>query len=292
MQPSEEYPQEHGEHRSSRFCPPSERYFGYFLPFAIPWSVVPLMGTSHAATGLLTGGVTGLLLSDDLGPALVCAAIGAGAALLPDLDTPGSTAGRSLGAVTELLAGGTRSLSKAVYVRTATEVELAHPQDGGHRFLTHTVPACLLLGVFTLLVALVPLGAGLVVFAMGSLGLGAVLRDWRFLGSKRKRRITAVAVAGLFGVGTMLVEGWGPPWWLVGLTVFVGALTHVFGDWLTRSGVPLAWPFVVRGKRWWMFRSPVAFHTGKSPMELVIKWGSVCAFPLLMLLGTPATPTA
>lgn len=249
-----------------------------------------MMGTSHAATGLLTGGVSGLLLSDELGPALVCAAIGAGAALLPDLDTPGSTAGRSLGVVTELVAGGARSLSKAVYTRTATEVELARPQDGGHRFLTHTVPACLTLGLFALLVALLPLGAGLVVFAMGALGLGAVLRDWTFLGTRRQRQVGAVLVAGLFGAGTVLVEGWGPPWWLVGLTVFVGALTHVFGDWLTRSGVPLAWPFVVRGKRWWMFRSPVAFHTGKSPVEAVIRWGSMFAFPILVYLGAPTVP--
>ena len=249
-----------------------------------------MMGTSHAATGLLTGGVTGLLVSDDLGPALVCAAIGAGAALLPDLDTPGSTAGRSLGVVTELVSGGVRALSRAVYTGTATEVELARPQDGGHRFLTHTVPACLVLGVLALLVALVPLGAGLVVFAMSALGLGAVLRDWKFLGSRRQRQVGALFIAGLLGVGTVLVQGWGPPWWLVGLTVFVGALTHVLGDWLTRSGVPLAWPFVVRGKRWWMFRSPVAFHTGKSPVELVIKWGSVFAFPILVFLGSPVTP--
>ena len=249
-----------------------------------------MMGTSHAATGVLAGGMTGFLLSDNLGHALVCAAIGAGAALLPDLDTPGSTAGRSLGAVTELVSTHIRETSKTVYKRTATAVELRRAQDGGHRFLTHTVPACVAFGLLALLLALIPLGAGLVVFAMSALGLGAVLREWKFIGSRKKRQLAALITAVLFGVGTMMVPGWGPPWWLVGLTVTVGSLTHVLGDWLTRSGVPLAWPLVVNGKRWWMFRSPVAFHTGRSPVEVGIRWGSVAAFPLLVLLGTPAPP--
>lgn len=249
-----------------------------------------MMGVSHAATGLLTGAAVGALLGSHVADPIICAAVGAGAALLPDLDTPGSTAGRSLGAVTELISGQLRRASKEVYRRTATEVELRRSQDGGHRFLTHTVPACVAFGVVALLVSLVPLGAGLVVFAMSALGLGSVLREWKFIGSRKRRQMTALVVAAMSGVGTMLVPGWGPAWWLIGLTVFVGAVTHVLGDWLTRSGVPLAWPFTYRGKRWWMFRSPVAFHTGKSPVEVGIKWASVAAFPILVVLGTPAPP--
>lgn len=34
-----------------------------------------------------------------------------------------------------------------------------------------------------------------------------------------------------------------------------------------------------------MFRSPVAFHTGKSPVEICIKRGSVIALPRLVALG-------
>lgn len=251
-----------------------------------------MMGSSHAATGWFTGGMTGFLLSGDVGHVLVCATIGAGAALLPDLDTPGSTAGRSLGQVTGLVSEKLRDTSRTVYQRTATDVELRHPQDGGHRFLTHTIPAAFVFGLVAMAVSLIPFGAGLVVFAMTALGLGSVLRDWRFLGPRRKRQVTAAVVAVLFGAGTMLVPGWGPAAWLVGVVVFVGAVTHILGDWLTRSGVPLAWPLVHRGKRWWMFRSPVAFHTGKSPVETGIKWTSVIAMPVLVVLGMSEFPPA
>ncbi|WP_338037819.1 metal-dependent hydrolase [Nocardiopsis halotolerans] len=248
------------------------------------------MGTSHAATGVLTGAGVGVLLQADPLSTVTCALIGGGAALLPDLDEPGSTAGRSLGRVTELLSRRLRDASRAVYGRTATAVELRRPQEGGHRYLTHTLPACAVFGALAGTVALVPLGAGLVVFALAALGLGTVLRSARRLGSPRKRERTAVGVAGILGACTLLVDGYGPPAWLVGLLVFAGALTHVLGDWLTRSGVPLAWPFVVRGRRWWMFRSPVPFTTGESPVETGIRTGSLIITPIMVVWGGTALP--
>lgn len=249
-----------------------------------------MMGTSHAATGVLAGAGVGVLVQVDPFSTVVCALIGGGAALLPDLDEPRSTVGRSLGQVTELTSRKLRDASSRTYRRTATEVELLKPQGGGHRHLTHTVPACLVFGLVAGVVTLVPLGAALVVFAMVALGLGTVLRSVKKLGSLKKRKRAAVGVAGFLGVCTLLVDGYGPPWWLVGLVVFVGALVHVLGDWLTRSGVPLAWPFVVNGKRWWMFRSPVAFHTGKSKVEDGIRVGSLILAPIMMVLWGDTTP--
>lgn len=249
-----------------------------------------MMGTSHAATGVLAGGAVGLLCSDDPFVTLMCAAVGAGAALLPDLDEPRSTVGRSLGQVTELASTKLRELSKRAYRRTATELELAAPKDGGHRHLTHTLPACLVFGLVAMVGALVPLGAALVVFAMTALGLGTVARSLKKWGTHKQRKQAVLWTAGVFGVGTLLVEGYGPAAWLVGLVVCAGALTHVLGDWLTRSGVPLAWPFVVRGKRWWMLSSPVAFHTGKSRVEDGIRVGALIGFPIMLALGAPAPP--
>ncbi|WP_285734737.1 metal-dependent hydrolase [Nocardiopsis sp. ATB16-24] len=238
-----------------------------------------MMGTSHAATGVLTGAAVGALLGSEAHHLFVCAAVGAGAALLPDLDTPSSTVGRSLGHATELVAKGLRGVSRAVYRRTATGVELRAPQDAGHRHLTHTVPAAVVFGLAAMSVSLVPFGAGLVVSAMSAIGLGTVARPWRALGSTRTRRFVALVLALLCGIGSFL--GGGPAAWLVGVTVAVGALTHIMGDWLTRSGVPLAWPLVYRGKRWWMFRSPLAFRTGRSKVEVGIRWGSWVGAALL-----------
>jgi membrane-bound metal-dependent hydrolase YbcI (DUF457 family) len=251
-----------------------------------------MMGTSHAATGVLAGGAVGVLCGAGPMVTLMCAAIGAGAALLPDLDEPGSTVGRSLGRVTESVSVLLRELSRRVYLRTATDLESAAPKDGGHRHLTHTLPACLVFGLVALLVALVPLGAAVVVFAMSALGLGTVARSLRWWGSARRRRRAALCAAAFFGAATLLAEGYGPAPWLVGTTVFAGALIHVLGDWLTRSGVPLAWPFTVRGKRWWMLRSPVAFQTGESWVEDGIRVGALIVFPVMVVLGTLPLPAA
>lgn len=248
-----------------------------------------MMGVSHAATGVFTGAAVGILAGTEAQHLFICAAVGAGAALLPDLDTPSSTAGRSLGQVTELVSRNLQTASRALYKRTATEIELRKPQNAGHRYLTHTIPAAAVFGLVAMLVSLVPLGAGLVVFAMSALGLGTVVLSMKKLGPLRKRKIAALVLAVLFGLGSFLDGGGGPAAWLVGLTVFVGAVTHILGDWLTKQGVPLAWPLKVRGKRWWMFRSPVAFRTGKSKVEVGIVVASWVGL-VLMMASVPPPP--
>ncbi|WP_017614461.1 metal-dependent hydrolase [Nocardiopsis salina] len=248
-----------------------------------------MMGTSHAATGLLTGGVTGLLVTSDPVHGLVCGAVGAGAALLPDLDTPGSAVGRSLGWVTEWVAVGVQALSRAVYRGTSTPTERRRPQDGGHRFLTHTLPGCLAFGVLAALISLVPWGAALVVLAMSALGLATVTGAWTFVGTARLRKRVATVTAFVPAAATLLfATGSGPVFWLVGLVVFVGSLTHVLGDWLTPSGVPLAWPFGVRGKRWWMFHAPLTLHTGRSRVETGIAWASTAGLPVVLAVAATA----
>src|SRR5699024_3756324 len=207
----------------------------------------------------------------------ICAAIGAGAALLPDLDESGSTVGRSLGVVTEGVSRLLRSASRAVYQATGTPYELRDSRsDGGHRYLTHTIPAAVAFGLVAWgLAASMPLGVGLVVLGMASMGLATVARTLKAWGTVRQREMVALGAAGarsrrgwgpvrqrevvvlgaaaLATAGAVVGDGGAP--WLMGLTVGVGAFVHLLGDWLTRSGVPLAWPLVHPGKRWWMFRS-------------------------------------
>lgn len=244
-----------------------------------------MLGVSHAATGLLAGAAVGVLLGSHVSDPFICAAVGAGAALLPDLDEPGSTVGRSLGVVTEGVSRLLRSASRAVYRATGTDYELRDGRsDGGHRYLTHTIPATIVFGLVAWgLAASMPLGMGAVVFSMSALGLGTVARTLKAWGTVRQREMAALGAAALATVGAVLSDGGAP--WLMGLTVGVGAVVHILGDWLTRSGVPIAWPLVYRGKRWWMFRSPVAFHTGKSPVETVVRWASVVGAAVVMVAG-------
>lgn len=239
-----------------------------------------MLGVSHASSGLLVGAVAGAVAGSHPVDVVVCAAVGAGAALLPDLDEPGSTVGRSLGVVTRGVSGLLRSLSSRVYRATATPYELRDSRsDGGHRYLTHTVPAVLGFGALAWgLSALGALGLGLVVFALAALGLGCVARGFD------RRVVQAAGVAAATVAGVAVVLGSVPPW-LVACVVSAGALTHILGDWLTRSGVPLAWPLLHRGKRWWMFRSPVAFVTGESSVEVAIRWVCLTGAPTVGVLA-------
>lgn len=237
-----------------------------------------MMGVSHAASGLLVGTALAAALGSHPSDLIVCAAVGAGAALLPDLDEPGSTVGRSLGLVTTGLSRLLRSASRAVYRATGTPYELRAGQDGGHRHLTHTVPAVVVFGaVWWGVASLGAVGLAVAVFALSALGLACVLRPFG-----RSAVQGAGVLAALVATAVVVLPGGSP--WLIGATVAAGSLVHVLGDWLTRSGVPLAWPLVHRGKRWWMFRSPFPFVTGKSKVEDAIRWCCLVGAPAVAVL--------
>src|SRR5690606_1991902 len=114
--------------------------------FSPPWSLL-MMGSSHAATGLAVGGVVLAGLSwagapigfaDVVFGGMVCA----GAALLPDLDHPTSTATLSQGPVSAAASRGVRALSSRVWRATRTPWERGGRDGVGvHRHLSHTVPA-------------------------------------------------------------------------------------------------------------------------------------------------------
>jgi len=268
-----------------------------------------MMGRSHAATGVLAGVAVAAAFGAHGSDYFILAAVGAGAALLPDLDEPGSTVGRSLGGLTQGVSRWTRRLSSAAFRATATRWDtgrIRREEDGeglapgGHRHLTHTLPAVAVYGLLAWGTAsLGPIGLGVTVAAMAALGLGLVLREigvhstprrrddestmaWRARARMAGLQTVGVLAVGL-GMGAVVLDGGAP--WLVGVTVAVGALVHIGGDWLTRAGVPLAWPVPYRGKRWRMFRSPVAFHTGKSKVEDGIRWASLAGAPMLALLA-------
>ncbi|GAB3456566.1 metal-dependent hydrolase [Streptomonospora sediminis] len=243
-----------------------------------------MMAPSHAATGLLAGVLTTAAMAPVMavGPMelLAGAAVGAGAALLPDIDHPGSTVARSHGPLTRLLADGARRVSAAVYYRTLTPRDTV--ADGTHRFLWHTPAAAAATG------AVVGLGAALSTAVLAAvlwftIGLG-VLGTAQLLprGQRRKRLMSWPVVTLIAAVAALaLIYAGVSPGPHIGAVVGTGMLTGVLGDALTRSGVPLAWPFAVGGRRWAMLGLPLRlrFSTGTWP-ERVVCWGCLLAAPV------------
>jgi membrane-bound metal-dependent hydrolase YbcI (DUF457 family) len=274
------------------------------------------MAPSHAATGAAAG-VAGTLATAPLsgmeaGPWVLAtgALIGAGAALLPDIDHPGSTATRSQGPVTGLLSAGAQTLSAAVYVRTRTPTDVE--STGTHRYLIHTPAFAIATGVVVGVVAMWTPAMALIVWFTLSLalrGLGrampkgtavrACLVSWvtmsrrgrrlmRLVPQEMRRGLTewlSVSLTALLITALLIYQGahTGP---YIGASLALGMIVHSLGDALTRSAVPLAWPFVVRGRRWEMLGMPRAlrFSTGTWP-ETAICVGSLGATGLGFVLA-------
>ncbi|KUP98186.1 metal-dependent hydrolase [Thermobifida cellulosilytica] len=235
-----------------------------------------MMGFSHATTGVLVGvAVVAPVAAAAGAPAtpaglLAWALLGAGAALVPDLDHPSSTATRSQGFVTGLLSRGIRALSVAVYEFTRTP---ADDSGGEHRHLGHTPAFAAVVGAAVgLLCHLSWWASAVTAWFLAFIGLRAlrrITRGWlrATLGS------WAGAALGAFGVAALFLNAWEvrPAGWTVGLLVALGMVVHSLGDALTSSGVPLAWPFRVRGRRWAMLGAPrrLRFRTGTWPEWVV-----------------------
>lgn len=208
-----------------------------------------MMGRSHALSGLLTGcGLVAVVPAPWPVEALAVAVCG-GAALLPDLDHQSSTVARSLGPVTGWLARGVAAVSIAVYHATRCDGD-RKDRASGHRTLTHTVPACVVFGVVTVVTTASAWPAAVTCGLLVALLAGGV----RVAG-------TALAVTG--AVTAYWTVGAHPGWsTLYGAAVAVGALSHIAGDACTNSGVPLWWPLVIDGQRWHRVTTPATFSTG------------------------------
>src|SRR5690606_10863349 len=207
---------------------------------------------------------------------MVCA----GAALLPDLDHPTSTATLSQGPVSAAASRGVRALSSVVWRATRTPWDRGgRDGDGVHRHLSHTVPAAAVCGAVVAAAGLWWPALALVVWVVFSLavrGLAACWRGRRLGWAEASGAALLLTVGGLgSGVGTCVVEGV--------VAVVVGE--HVRGDALKVAGVPLAWQLRVRGARWRMVGAPIRFRTGReSPVEEVIRWGALGATPVWVLV--------
>lgn len=213
------------------------------------------MGHTHALSGAVTGAAaSACLLHLPLPQAALLAGLTAGAAVLPDIDHPNSTLAHCFGFATKAFAWTVGRIS------------------GGHRHGTHSLTG---VGVFTglawlavhfrhELAARVLLGAFLILIlasALIALRLGGHWSD-------------ALAIGGAVA---MVTTGTGLS--LVALAVGLGCVTHLAGDMLTDSGVPVLLPF--SRYRFRLLPEPFAFTTGTAPELLVVTPALLAALAFL-----------
>ena len=187
-----------------------------------------VMGPTHAVSGALVG----LLVADVLPPewggptstaeTFAFAAVCAGAALLPDLDTAQSTVARSFGPASQALARGVDRLSTGYY--NITKGRRDRKRRGGHRTMTHTALFAGLLGLGVS--ALVARFGREAIIAVLFVTLGLALRGIFGTWAKRNGWFAVTATAAVLSI---LTWGWFPgDVGSVGLGVAValGCATH------------------------------------------------------------------
>lgn len=205
---------------------------------------------SGAAAGL---GMAAIIPASIGGPttavgALTFGAITAGAALLPDIDSPQATVSKTFGALSVGAAHITENAALAVYAGSKTDRD--SDRNNGHRTATHTIwfalAAGLLVGVLVALFGKVP--AVIVLFLMLGLAVRGLFPEWS--SSSDWLAITAVSAG-----AALAVWAWQPQMagaWALGMAVTVGIVAHLLGDSLTKSGVPMFGGLVrINGKKWW-----------------------------------------
>ncbi len=199
----------------------------------------------------MTGLAAGLILHKSLPADVALAGFTAGMALLPDLDSIGACASRSLGFISESVAWVIRLIS------------------GGHRHASHSF---LGIAVFTGLAWVACLFRH---DLAGQVGLGLLLVI-AVAGALEALHLARSHVADLAGIATAALVVWhGYGLALIPLAVLLGTCAHVAGDCLTKSGCMLAYP--LSEHRSHLLPGRAAFTTGTRPELWVVD-------PALMVL--------
>jgi membrane-bound metal-dependent hydrolase YbcI (DUF457 family) len=240
-----------------------------------------MMGPSHALSGASAWLAGSWALDHFAGyeqsplAVAVGATVCAGAALLPDLDLSGkvtrnqggATVARTFGVFSLFAAEVIEKVSLAIY--TATKLRRDPRRTNGHRTFTHTLPFAGLVGWGTTAVC-GHYGKWAVVgimFVMAGLALRGLFDRWA---ERAGWLIVTLSAAVLAWVTAAHLPGErGYP--LLGFAVAVGCVIHLFGDMITKSGVPLLWPIPLGGRMWRMIALPngIAIRAG-GPGEIFV----------------------
>ncbi|MGX1598217.1 metal-dependent hydrolase [Dietzia maris] len=252
-----------------------------------------VMGPTHAMSGAAAGLAIGAFLPVEWGGAtsatevFVFAGVTAGAALLPDLDTPQSMLARSFGLVSKALAHITENVSKAIYglTRTRRDARITN----GHRTATHTLWFAVLAGAGTaaLVSAYGKNSAIAILFFMLGLGIRGLVPNWT--GKQDWTFVTGLSLALAVAVWFALPASAGSA--ALGAAVTTGVVVHILGDMVTKRGVPLLGGVVsIGGKRWRNFRLPgplrIRAGAGMDTM-LAVACATVAAFLAYCVVWAP-----
>lgn len=218
-----------------------------------------VMGPTHAMSGAAVGLAVAQLLPEQWGgvstvqETFLYAGLAAGAALLPDLDSPQATVSRSFGPISQFLSRTVENTAQGFVNFTRAKKD---PKcRNGHRTLTHTVWFALATGVAaTALIGAYgkPAVIGLLFVLLG-LALRGLLPEW----SKKADWLVLTAVSAALAYGAWYFIPSDSFGLVLGSAVAVGCLTHIVGDMATKQGVPVLAPLIYfRGKRWGKFQLP------------------------------------
>lgn len=239
-----------------------------------------MMGSTHAATGATAGFVATAAYLTFTGQDPTFAhltagtLVGAGAALLPDLDHPNATATHSLGPVTRLLSLILRWISKAVYKATGTKYDT---EEGEHRALTHTLVFAVVVGVLVAWAATrwEPVTFAVLWFTISLAARGAIAHFQPGVRQRDFRTLIGVGIAAAV-ISAVLVWSGEVSAPYLGAALALGMAVHVLGDMMTKERAPFLWPAKINGKRWWDLGLPLwaCITTGDdSRVEKAFRWG-------------------
>ena len=255
-----------------------------------------MMGPSHALSGAAVwlAGSWALDHFAGYGQSPLAVAVGAtvcaGAALLPDLDLSGkvtrnqggATVARTFGVFSLFVAEVIEKISLAVY--TATRLRKDPRRTNGHRTFTHTLPFAGLVGWGT---AALCAGVGKwavvgIMFFMAGLALRGLFDGW----AERAGWLIVTLCAGVIAWFTAanLPGDRGYP--MLGVAVGVGCVVHLFGDMITRNGVPILFPIPLGHRLWRMIAvpPPMAVRVG-GPGEVFVLRTVFTVVSLLAVAG-------
>lgn len=212
-------------------------------------------------------------------------AVCAGAALLPDIDHSGrvitgeggATVAKTFGRVSLFVAEVVEKVSLAIY--TLTRMRNDPERNNGHRTFTHTLPFAAGMGALTTWACTA--GGVWAVIAVLFLMLGLAMRGLFHTFAQKLGwiPITLISAGAAYGTWYYLSPDRGYP--LLGIAVGVGCVVHLFGDIITRAGVPIFWPLPTGRRMWRMVGvpDPLALTVGGRVETLVLR----SAFTLVSL---------
>lgn len=253
-----------------------------------------VMGPTHAMSGAAVGLAVAQAIPESWGgvtspqEAFVYAGIAAGAALLPDLDSPPATVSRSFGPLTQGLSRVVENIAQTLV--NITRGRKDPPCRNGHRTVTHTLWFALLTGAgaWALIGSFGKPAAMALLFLFLGLALRGLLPEW----SKKRDWFLVTGVAAMITLLTWWLVPTGASALVMGSAVTVGALTHLLGDAITKQGIPLFAPLIpLGGRRWWKVRLPGPLRvTASGPADkLLLSAFSVLVIVQVFLVGSGTT---